>query len=158
MILRRCPSCHSIRLEGLFTLCKACRVVTWPGRRVRLAPVATLVLERLALAPGYVTTDELVEHVYGGREDGGPLTANNCVYRAVGQIRALMISRGAPVVLESRQGRGYCLSAVFSPPPLTSGVHTVIHVGKARLSAGVIPIGRARGETLAPALFGGASR
>lgn len=157
MILRRCPSCASIRLEGLFTLCRTCRVVTWPGRRIELPPTAALVLERIALAPGFVSTPEIIDHVYGDREDGGPLYASDCVHRAAGQIRTRMIARGAPVALETRQYFGYRLVAVSSPPPLTLAAHNVIHVGKARLSAGVIPIGRERGETLAPALFSGAA-
>lgn len=157
MILRRCPSCNSVRLEGLFTVCKACSVLTWPGRRVQLGPVGILIVERLALAHGFVRTPDIVEHVYGGREDGGPLTAERCIRDVVGRVRATLRGRGAPFEIIGKEHRGYCIAQRATAPPLTIFPHTGIHVGTARLSAGVIPIGRARWETRDPALFSGAA-
>ena len=158
MIIRRCPTCNAVRLEGLFTLCVPCGVLTWPGRRVTLGPVTARVLERLALARrGYVNTGELIAHVYGDCEDGGPLTANKSIHSAVSSIRAKLIGRSAPFRIENAPRHGYCLVPVAGGITLTNAPHNVHHVGKARLSAGVIPIGRERGETLAPALFSGAA-
>lgn len=158
MILRNCPVCSHIRLEGAFTLCTTCRVVTWPGRRCRVGMLEACVLERLMLARGgFVSLYDLIDYTYGDREDGGPLSADKNMLQAVYRIRSRLIAKGAPFLIETVKRQGYRLIIEAGDLPLTFALHNGAHVGKARLSAGVIPIGRERGETLAPALFSGAA-
>lgn len=158
MILRTCHICRAARFEGLFSVCATCRVLTWPGRRIPLGAISALVLERLAMARGYVSTAELIDYVYGEREDGGPLTADGCIHRAIWEIRRRMAGKIAPFRIENRKNIGYCIAQVATQPALTNVVQIRDHVGTARLSAGVFPIGRARGDARGPALFSGAPR
>jgi DNA-binding response OmpR family regulator len=51
----------------------------------------------------WMTAAELVSEVYGPREDGGPLSARNCLTALVRAVRA----RGYPIESKIRKGIGY---------------------------------------------------
>lgn len=56
--------------------------------------------------PGYVSTRELVAHLYGDRSDGGPVTANAIVRSIIHYGRARLAAFG--LVLITARHLGYC--------------------------------------------------
>ncbi len=63
------------------------------------------IIERLCQARGgFVSADDIVEHVYADDPDGGPLDARGSIRGAVYKLRR----RGYPIRLVSR---GYCHGA-----------------------------------------------
>lgn len=159
MILRRCPQCDHVRLEGPFTVCTQCQVLTWPGRRIRLGSVGAAVLARLAVSRRAVSTNELVDWVYGDDEDGGPLWAADCIRNSIHTIRRRTRHLICPFrVMTHGRGIGYSILLNSNAAPLTDAVHTHSHVGEARLPAGTLAMAGVLASCQAPALFLEATR
>lgn len=94
------------------------RMYIWPhyvleanGKRVTLPPKAGAALARLfAARGGYVPTKDMINAVYGDCEDGGPLTADNCIRVTMHRSRRLLKKFGLAVECKrGRETRGYQL-------------------------------------------------
>lgn len=48
--------------------------------RVRLWPRAFSVVSAVLSSTNWLTTKDLIEHLYAGQKDGGPVTADKCIH------------------------------------------------------------------------------
>lgn len=88
---------HRVRLEDFLRSLRAWRGTGW---------LTLGVVTYLATHPGQiVSTKELADWVYDGREDGGPLGAEHCVEQAICSLR----HEGFPI--ENHHGRGFSCPA-----------------------------------------------
>lgn len=115
MILRRCKQCRGLIYErdGL-SVDPGCGSVTWkdqlligyisgPRKAVGLRMLAFLMLGRR------LSTDELVQILYGDDESGGPDNARHVISATLCVLRRKVLARAPAVSIETVQGRGYQL-------------------------------------------------
>lgn len=72
----------------------------------------------------YVSNNEIIDALYGDREDGGPDYAVRCVWKHLDHVRRWPARRG--VIVQTHCGRGYCISATDIPrtrSALASEIH-----------------------------------
>lgn len=79
-------------------------IARW-GSVVHLPPTAFRMVAALIVAPGYLSIRELAEHVYGEREDGGPIDPRNCFYVAASRFRAPLSAIG--IEIRGHYSRGW---------------------------------------------------
>ena len=113
-ILKRCPQCRSLMLDGELSVCIGCRRAWWDGGQITIDDVgmrsvaAFRVLLRLAMQPGVqVSHSDLSDWLWAEREDGGPATNNVRVY--VSAIRTAMRRAGWAGAINNYHGRGWQL-------------------------------------------------
>lgn len=101
------------------------RFYIWPryaleidGNRIVFPPRPGAALARLFAARGkYVSMSEIIEAVYSGDEDGGPLKAANCIRATMCRSRRLLKRFGLSIEnLLGRESHGYRLTGHYEPP------------------------------------------
>lgn len=161
MILRRCNSCDHMAADfEAFSLCVKCRALRWYCTKMRLSKNRAALLHSLATSKAGRSISELVDAVYGDREDGGPLTANLCIRVTIRRLRLALFDIGAPFTIHTEAPKSnnskYSIRLNFGNVPAKIGVQNQPHVGETRLPAGLPAIAGALAKTQSPALFVGA--
>lgn len=82
-------------------------VIEIDGKRFRLPHRTGAAVARLFTARGYVERDDLIEAVYFGDPDGGPLWADGCLQGFLYRVNAMLAPTAAQI--ECGYGRGYRL-------------------------------------------------
>jgi DNA-binding response OmpR family regulator len=78
------------------------KTVWLDGNQVSLSPLKFEILATLMLAyPRLLRTREIADYVYGGREDGGPLSVGSVVHTMLKEINAVL----PPINLRVRKER-----------------------------------------------------
>lgn len=109
-VVRTCSVCHDVHVEA-HGVHLGCRRLSWGGLGLRLGRSEELLLRRLLLVPAgaRLTSADLVDCIYGHREDGGPEWAGTLTRVIVGRLRAKLAKAHAPVQAGGRRqatGRG----------------------------------------------------
>lgn len=109
MKLALCPNCQALHVGDL-SIDLGASTLRRKGRALRVTPYQARIFEVLARAhPAVVPAERLHFAIYGDREDGGPLTADNVLHVQINRLRKSLRESALGAHIQTFRGNGYRL-------------------------------------------------